>query len=145
MKPEKRADGFLTLVHVSEMTRRGQGLPKNSPASIIPKLRCLQIFFRMEEYATYSILGTYARHQAFLSPFDGRNCTLDEIFPSLMRKSPRGKIDLRHHLILSTGSILDDSRLFRTNQFVGYTAPPNLARDERVHKIHDVQKWNKKC
>ena len=36
-KPKERADGFLSLVHVSEMTRRGQGLPESSPPSVVPE------------------------------------------------------------------------------------------------------------
>jgi hypothetical protein len=135
------------------MTKQGQGLPKSLPASALPIILCLQIFDRMEEHATYSNLGTYARPKAILSPFDGRNCTIDEIFPlNIEHKScaegnsflPFGTLP-RGVFSLWKASKSNDACLFGPHQFVGHAAPANFARDERVHKIYEVEKRNQDC
>src|SRR5258708_280030 len=42
----------------------------------------------------------------------------------------------------SRDSGLDDSGLFRAEQFVGHAPPANFAGEERVSKIQEVEEWN---
>src|SRR6266851_5641315 len=100
-------------------------------------------------------LGAYANVQANSCPFDGRNCTADEVFPRLvLRPLPQRRFrnrgdslnalwksrhDSVSRKVISKGN---DSRLLCATQFVCHTSPANLACDERVRKIYKVKERN---
>jgi hypothetical protein len=100
-------------------------------------------------------VGTYAGARITSKLFDGRNCTVREIFPYYPgRLFKRGIVYRSWDLVWalwksaktqvtpSSASELNDSRLLRANQFVCHTPPANLPCKERVRKIKNVEYWD---